>query len=180
MSSATGAAIEPVDRDDAKHPAARGGLAQSIGGGGVLERHRHLPVLDDDRVGTVLDISELARGRLPHLEVDRARSIAEVHARRRRTEEILEDRGKEVLTRVLLHEIEATGPVDHAGDRHAGFDRCGQQVGHLLVFVHHINDRNAVEAAKVVRLPAGRGIKGAAVEVDTAAAVGDRRDGGRK
>ena len=40
-------------------------------------------------------------------------------------------------------------------------------MGNTLVFVDHVEDGDAVQRAQVVRLPAGRGIEGGAVQIES-------------
>ena len=71
-----------------------------------------------------------------------------------------------MLSGVLLHEIEASRPVDLSGHRLAGGQRRCQDVNDALAFVDHVDDVDAVQCAEVVRLAAGRRIECGFVEID--------------
>ena len=92
-------------------------------------------------------------------------------------EELVQHGREEVLAGVLLHVVEAAGPV-HAAVHGRPVDRVGEQVGDAVTLVHDVHHRGAAEGPGVVRLAARGGIEGGAVEVYSAAAVGTVHDGG--
>src|SRR5260370_41093168 len=71
-----------------------------------------------------------------------------------------------MLTRVLMHVIEAPLPVDDAGD--FGLSQRGAQNGRnpAIVVIHHLAHRHTAERAGVERLPARSGIERCPVQVD--------------
>src|SRR6185369_14247184 len=88
--AAAGAAVEGVDRDDAKCSVTVRGFAKTDGRAGILERDEHGTRLAHHGIRALLDGDELgARYRLG-LEVERGVIGAEVNARRPVTVEILE------------------------------------------------------------------------------------------
>ena len=76
-----------------------------------------------------------------------------------------------MLAGVLLHVVEASGPVDVARDRIA-VDRRAQHVRDPLSLVDDVRHLGAAEPSGVVRLAAGGGVERRAVEVDSPAVVG--------
>ena len=75
-----------------------------------------------------------------------------------------------MLAGVLLHVVEAAGPVQPAMEPLA-CDRAGQEVGDPVTLVYDVDDLDAAEVAGIERLAAGRRIEGRAVEVDAAAVI---------
>ncbi len=79
------------------------------------EANRHAPVLPDDTVGFGFGGSNLDPGELSS-HIDRRRVLAEMKAHGPHAEQSI-DRGREdMLAGVLLHVIEATGPIDRPDD----------------------------------------------------------------
>jgi len=86
--------------------------------------------------------------------------------------EAIARRRKDVLARVLLHVIEAAGPVHAPADARPFDDRSGDDVANRPVL--KVDDIGHVTVAKrtgVVRLTAGRRIERRAVESHDGAAV---------
>ena len=122
----------------------------------------------DDLVGAALRLLGASRGSTrAAFEIDGGALRAQVEADGVEVEQLLEDRGQQVLAGVLLHVIEAAGPIDGALDRLARQGR-GKAVGDAIVLVHHIDHRDAADGAGIEGLPAGGGVEGGAVEVDGA------------
>ena len=142
----------------------------------LLETHRDRPVLGDERVGAALRLDQAVVVERRGVEIEGGASRAEVHADRGVAEQLVEHGGEKVLAGVLLHVVEPAGPVDAAG-RPAG-ERLGRAGGRCARLVHHVEDGDPAEPAGVVRLAAGGGIEGGAVEIDPAAVLGPVHDGG--
>ena len=154
VGAAAGAAVEPVDGDDAQRAFALGGFAQSLGFGGVLKANGHGPVLVDDFVGAALGFENGAGVDGGAFDVDGRAFRAEVKADGSKSEQLFEDGGEEVLAGVLLHVVEAAVPVDGAIDG-AGVERRGEAVRDAVVLVDDVEDRDAADRAGVERLAAG-------------------------
>ena len=78
--------------------------------------------------------------------------------------EFFEYRRQQMLPGVLLHMIEAPGPVHLA--RHVSEpQRLFDNVHHPVPFVNHLAHRDSAEHPHVERLPARAGIKRRAVEI---------------
>jgi hypothetical protein len=117
---------------------------------------------EDGGVGAVFESGQIE---LVGGHVDRRGFEAEVDA-----DGGLRDHGrKQMLPRVLLHEVKTAGPVDFAVDRYGGEGSAEQMGDAPVLLVDHIVDRDAVEGAEVVELAAGGGIEGRLVQVDPAA-----------
>src|SRR5256885_7561678 len=82
-----------------------------------------------------------------------------------------------MLPRVLLHVIEASLPVDRAGDfARAAWYAVLQHVRDAIPLVDDVGDDAATEHAEVIRLPPRRGVERGAVEIHTTPVVGDVDD----
>ena len=80
--------------------------------------------------------------------------------------------GDHVVPGVLLHVVEPAGPVDLPAHRNAHSQRRVGHVPYVAVLPHqHIQHMNAVQRARVVGLPAGGGIEGAAVQAQAIAPI---------
>ena len=75
-----------------------------------------------------------------------------------------EGRREQVLSVVLLHVVEAAGPIDRSFHFSAGVERTVEQVQHLAVPILHVEHRRTAQRALVPRLAAALGIEGAAVQ----------------
>ena len=73
-----------------------------------------------------------------------------------------------MLSRVLLHVVEASRPVDFTPHGFALRLRS-ENVGHLIAFVNHVQHGNASEGTAVRGLAARFGIERAVVEIDSKA-----------
>ena len=71
-----------------------------------------------------------------------------------------------MLAAVLLHEGEAPGPVDLAGDGRAGLQRRRAGVHHLVAPLLHVQHPDPVQVPQVRGLTAALGEKGRAVQHD--------------
>src|SRR3954447_9366231 len=72
-----------------------------------------------------------------------------------------------MLPGMLLHVVEAPGPVDGALDFILR-ERLGEQVKHPVFLIDDVLNRESRNASKVVRLSAGAGVEGGPVEDYTA------------
>jgi hypothetical protein len=110
-------------------------------------------------------------------EIDGRVRRAEVEAHRRPREGVGENRGEQVLPRVLLRVVAATRGIYlavHGGD--ATRKRLRERVHHARLLVDHVDDAHARERPGVVGLTAARRMKGRAIEHDAQAARVDRDD----
>ena len=71
---------------------------------------------------------------------------------------------------MLLHVVEAAGPVDLGSD-FAVCKRRVEDMGHALFLVDYLDDVRAAERSDVEGLAAGGGIECSAVQIDAAAVV---------
>src|SRR5688572_11342919 len=68
---------------------------------------------------------------------------------------------------MLLHMIEAAGPVDHAGDAHAGVEPAIEDVRDLIVvLIDDVEHTRRAECARVEGLSSRRRIKRRLIEYD--------------
>jgi hypothetical protein len=181
VGSAAGIAVDAGNLDDAYVAGAVGQLAQVAGGehgfgfGARDVARRDGAVLGDDVVDEILDVFE-AMGDGAAGEVDGGSGFAEVEGDGGRVELAEEDGGEEVLAGVLLHVVEAAGPVDAAFDFGADGEWLADEVPDLavLVFFNGFDadvegctpGRNGAEEAGVIGLAAAGGVEGGAVEGD--------------
>src|SRR3954453_16796388 len=87
-----------------------------------------------------------------------------------RRAELVEGSGEQVLPMVLLHVIEAAGPVELGPDL-AGLHRLLENVQHGAVPLLRVEHPHAAELASVARLTANLRIDGGPVQVLSGAAV---------
>jgi hypothetical protein len=77
---------------------------------------------------------------------------------------------------MLLHVIEAAGPVQLSPDSPAG-QRRYQQVGYSLALIHHLGHFHPIEPAGIAGLTTGGGIKGSTIEVNAPPGIASVDDG---
>ena len=122
VGAAAGLKIRASDFDYAEHTLARNLLADSHGGelfgSGVADEDR--TVFKDDVVGGAFGAFEDGVAGFGALQIDGAEGFAEVEGDGGEAEALLEHGGEEMLAGVLLHVVEAAGPVHAAGDFAAG------------------------------------------------------------
>jgi len=185
VGAAAGRQVEPFDVDQSQRSAARRFLAQRQRRGffGRHEADRHRTVFPHHAVGFGFGGGELGRRQLA-FQVDGGRVRAQVEAQRPRAAHAQNRRGQHVLSGVLLHVIEAAGPIDLAVDVLAWCQtRLLDDVSDPAVFlIEHIDDPQAAQCPGVERLTAGGGIEGRPVERDRPAVAArfDLLDGGVK
>jgi hypothetical protein len=75
-----------------------------------------------------------------------------------------------VLAGVLLHVIEAAGPIDNTEDLFGGTERRFKNVSDAILFIHHFDDADSGERAEIEGLASGSWIESGAVEIDAQAA----------
>ena len=90
-------------------------------------------------------------------------------------EQVGEHSGQKMLSGMLLHVIESAGPIDRAF-YFKRRNRRGENVNNSISLVYHIFEGNTVDRAAIVRLSAGRWIKGSAVEDQPASSLTGCRD----
>ena len=148
-----GAAVQFLDRNDAKSPCSRDSLAQSNCFAGFLEADLYWPILDDHLVGSVLRQANLIRRQLTAFEIKGGDILSEMNADRGVSQQVGNHRRKEMLSGMLLHVIESPGPVDSSSRRACG-QRFRQEVRYSLSFIHHVDNRNAAQLACIMGLAA--------------------------
>jgi len=98
------------------------------------------------------------------VEIDGARPLAEVERARRRAVDPLERRREQVLPVMLLHVVEAPGPVDAPFHFGAGLEGPVEEVQHVAFRLLHVQDLRASEGAAIPGLAAAFRIEGGSVE----------------
>ncbi len=121
MGSAAGAAVQALDGDDAQGAFARRRACAARALPRRFRIDRHGPVFADDFVGAALGFASVRGVHGAAFQIDGGAFGAQVEADGAQAEALLEDRREQVLAGVLLHVVEAAGPIDGAIDR-AGFD----------------------------------------------------------
>jgi hypothetical protein len=155
--TAARAAVECVDRHDAKHPFARRRLSETRGRRRILEAHGHRPILPHDLVRATLGLAQPLGVDRSDIEVERRAVRTEVDAHRLVAEQVGEHGGQEVLPRVLLHVVEPALPVDLTTDGvadGAAGERRGEHVRDALLFINDVRDGRPADGAEVERLAA--------------------------
>jgi hypothetical protein len=130
------------------------------------EAHVHRAVRPHHTIGFVNGGRHLA-GRYLARDIDRARVGAEMEALRPVREQPVERRRQHVLARVLLHVIEAPGPVDVPRHGRALLERRARHVHDVAILpIDHVDHRYAPEQARIERLPAGGRVERCRVHLD--------------
>ncbi len=133
-----------------------GAGAVANGNGGVFE--------DDGVGGAFRAFEDVVRG-LRATQIDAGRIGAEMKRDGRQTEAFKKDGGKEVLAAVLLHVIETAGPIE-AGRNGTLAELGVNDMQNLIAIVANVKNAGLAELAEVIRLAAGRRIKGGLIEQD--------------
>ena len=165
VGAATGGAVEIGDVHYAKRPLDLGRAAQRQRGqfGGVHEASRQGVIVGDDPVGQQLGGGQLVGGDVGAVEVNGAGLGAQVEADGFGGEGADAGLGEDVLAGVLLHVVEAAGPVQAPVD-FTGGQFGGQQVERAFVGRLDVQDGDVVEVAEVAGLAAALRVEGGAVE----------------
>src|SRR5579872_2238061 len=79
-------------------------------------------------------------------------------------EQLLQDRRQQMLPAMLLHVVEASGPVDLGVD-FAGGDRRVEHVDHAVSLIDYLDDFRRADLSGIEGLPARGGIEGGAVQI---------------
>ncbi len=168
MGTATRGVIHARDGDDPDR-AVHGGLLPEGKGGELLLRHEASVDREgalNQIVGRPFDLIQdvVAQGRGG--KVDRDLLRAEMKPDGPEPAECGEHGGEEVLTEVLLHVIEAAGPVDRAGDRgRGGREWRLENVAEGAFLIHlDVEDPDGVQVPVIRGLSASLGIEGRPVE----------------
>ena len=132
---------------------------------GLGESDRDGPIVPDDPVRLVFDAIDVGSRDDP-VQIDGRRCGAEVEALGPCPREPVERRGEHVLPCVLLHVLEAPGPVDPSADRSRGQFPFDHMKDRPVVSIHHIDDGDVAEPAGVERLPSGCRVERGPVEHD--------------
>jgi hypothetical protein len=141
--AAASAAVERADRHDAQRPAAGARLAQALRG--VFHLRHHGATLEHERVGALFHSEHRLGAEGARIEIEGRCVDAKMDAQCGQAEQILKDGRQQVLPGVLLHVIEASGPVERSADSFA--DRQATRVvvrEHVrdpLSLVHHVQHR---------------------------------------
>ena len=117
--------------------------------------------------GLVRGALQLLQGLLVHLavKIDRHEVRTEMEADVLIAKARVDEAGDEMLTGVLLHEVQPPRPVDLARHVRAGRQSCRTAVQHRLAAQERLRDVRAAERARVAGLAASRGIKDRAVQL---------------
>src|SRR5271165_1158195 len=81
------------------------------------------------------------------------------------TKQFQQDSGKQMLAGVLLHVIEAPGPIDGTSNFTAALDRLLDHMGDAIFFIDHLDDRSAPQRSPIEWLAARGWIKRGAIEI---------------
>jgi len=138
---------------------------------GIFKRNRQQPVLADHLVGAPFRFQHARRLERGGIQVDGGTFLAQVETDGGDAEMLDEHRGKQVLSAVLLHVIEAAVPIDAAIDLII-FDRRRDQVRDGFPFIFDRHQRHAADRTCVMWLPTGSGIKRAALQINAASIIG--------
>lgn len=111
---------------------------------------------------------DLQFGQVGRAQLNQTDIRAQMEAQRLKSEQFHEYCGKQVLTRVLLHMVVAARPVDLAvhGFGQRGRRRFRQHVSDPVTLIDHLRHFQAVDCSQVVRLTAGAGVEGCAIQVN--------------
>ena len=165
VGTAAGAAVQVRDSDDAEFAFAFGGFAQTQLVRVPGEDDTDGPVFKNNFVRPRFGLGQAAgidRGRI---HVDGRYVGSQVEADRLNPEQRCEHGRQQVLSAVLLHVIEATGPVDLAFDlARRGGPR--HQVRDPIALVLDGFHRDSRDRSEIVRLPARCGIERGPVQVE--------------
>ena len=82
-----------------------------------------------------------------------------------------------VLSRMLLHVIEAPSPVDSSSDT-IGLERGVEQVGYPVALIYDLSNAHTSQLAGIEGLATRGGIEGRLVEINTPAILGPIGNGG--
>ena len=135
------------------------------------EPDAYLVVFPQHRVDRVFDPRDLI-GRQFLVEIDRRSGRAEVEADSSGARLALEDRGQQMLAGVLLHVIEAPGPVNMAAHARVDLELAVHKMANRAVLlVEHVDDLRLSKGPDVERLAAGRRVERRAIEHDLPAVV---------
>ena len=167
MRAAAGGEIEVLDVDQAQRPFALGLLAKRqrrhfLRSG---EANRHRAIFPDDAVGLVFRAPDLRRRQLAR-QVDGRVLGAEMKALGPGVQQAIEGRRQHVLAGVLLHVIEAAGPVDRAADPRGVRRAIDDMQDPPIVGVDDVQDLRARQRADVERLAARGRIERRPIEDD--------------
>ena len=182
MGPAAGIAVDAFDFDEADVAGTFREFSQFAGGehgfgfgaGDVADGDG--AIFGDDFIAQALDALEAVGGDWAAGEIDGGEGVSEVEGDGGRVEFAEEDGGEQVLARVLLHVVEAAGPVDVA------FDFCADRKGladempdlAVVVFFYGVDGdieggaarRGGAKQAGIEGLAAAGGVKGGAIEGD--------------
>ena len=170
MGAAAGAGVRPGEGDDA-HPSGEGLLAavrqdlQLLGRGeGDLDG----VVLPDVAVGRLLQFPDLLLGEF-YAEVDGDHVAPHVKAHVFTAIAGVGDPGDDVLPGVVLHQIEAAGPVDVPLNLGAGLQRAVAGVDYMALPLVDLQNEGPAQGAQVIGLSASLGIEGRLIQYDVPA-----------
>ena len=173
MGAAAGAAVGPREGDDADlaRQLLFAAVIQGVQGGFLRVGDLHGPVRPDGLVGFALRVQGLLPGDV-RVIVDGHHIGSQVEAHIVTVVVGAENAGDDMLSGVLLHMVEAAGPVQRTGDGAADFHRLVAGVENDTALFMNIGDMGAAQGAVVRRLAAALGVEGGAVQRDGKAALG--------
>jgi peptide-methionine (R)-S-oxide reductase len=177
MSSPARAPIQVPDVHNAEAALPAGRFSESFRGACVLELNSDWSILGDHLVGPQFHLRDFSSGQGTASEVDSPSLLPEVNAQRGSPQQLRNDGRQEVLTGMLLHVVEAPGPIDSAAHPLIK-QRPAQQVSDTVPLVDDIDDSEAAQFARVEWLTSRSGVEGRLVQVDSSAVVASPDDRG--
>ena len=170
VSSAAGRAVEVRDLDYPqfrhvviKAAGSRAGVEPVIG-----ERDRHRPVLPDDPIGVPFEFGGLFMSHRIDVQVDRHRPAAQVETLGRCIKQPQRRLRQNVLSRVVLHMVEPSGPINRALHLPVRLEvpAALHHVQHTILLLEDIGDCGVAQVSNVVRLAPGSRVKRGGSQLD--------------
>src|ERR1700674_496626 len=127
--------------------------------------HVDWSILEDNLICGSLRALEDFLGRFRAPQIDGTQFASEMEGNRKQAEAFLKHGGQQVLAGVMLHVVEAAGPVD-AAFRFAEFDGLVNSVDDFVLSIADVDDVGIAQLAEVVWLASGSRIEGGAIQND--------------
>ena len=165
MGPAAGADVRPREFDQTQRTCDHLFAAVVLRAGGFtfVIADLRLPIRPDGLVRQPLDLHQIVPVQRTG-EVDRDQVAAHVEADVLPAVEPVHDAGDDVLAGVLLHQVEASVPVDLPV--HSSVQRSRHRVDDRAVPLLHVEDLRPAERAEITGLSAALGVEGRPVEHD--------------
>ena len=166
MSAAAGLAVKSVDVDDAQSAFAVDFFTNALRGEffGSSVAHCNGTVVEDNFVHPTFGFFELPWRDGRRNKVDGGNAASQMERNSLEFEELDERGGEHVLSRVLLHVIEAARPVDCAVNRARSDGLVGEMRDFAILGVEHFHDCGSAQVACVKWLSARSGVKRGAIQ----------------